>query len=107
MCHVAQKAREAADPNSEATKQLRGFMFLFNNVFLHELGHHFMTYLTQGQAESPAGFYGRGYGVTQGASSTRGEAGRYLEKLLFGGLLYNRRNNAWDDHQVRSYTYFS
>lgn len=81
-------------------------MFMFANVFMHELGHLFMTYLTQGRADTPAGIYGRASGVTQGATSTRGEAGRYLETLVFGGVLGNYRNDFWGDHQVRSYIHF-
>lgn len=74
---------------------------MFANVLVHEVGHNFMTYLTQGYANTPPTMHGGELGHKQGH---RGEAGRYLEKVLFGGCLGNYRDLAQDGGQVCSYT---
>lgn len=101
MCRAARIAQEAGHPNRDGIKRYQGFIFLFTNVLMHELGHIFMTYLTQGYANTPPSMFGKAPGVSQGA---RGEAGRYLEQNLFGACLGNYRDTAQNDGQVGSYT---
>ena len=99
MCRAARMAQDANDANSSATKRFRGFMFLFANIFMHELGHLFITYLNQGRMRTPTHIYPRVMGLPEGP---KGEAGRCLETLLFGGVVCNYRNTNEDDDQVCS-----
>ncbi len=55
------------------------FLFMFAGVFLHEIGHVFVTYLTEGRDNSPT--------ETGMMEETKGESGRFLEQLVFGSVL--------------------
>ncbi len=120
MCHAAKMAQEVNLEYSPQTKRFRGFMFLFANVFMHELGHLFTTFLYKGRRNTPTYIYGAMMGVSEGSHSyggsrnyghprvasepARGEAGRKLEELLFGGLTcFYRQPITEDERQVCSY----
>ena len=60
----------------------RAHLFKVANVLFHEMGHVFLTYLTEGRALTPANINDPTVGI-----STTGEAGRTLEYTMFGGTL--------------------
>ncbi len=70
---------------------------MFANVFLHEIGHILVTFLTKGKTGTPHHVRPQlaGYSVPG-----RGEAGRSLETILFGGTQEYYRDFDDDDSQV-------
>ena len=70
---------EAADK-----QHFRTFVFMFAHVFLHELGHMLVTFLTKGEAATPPRIRAQ---VSGYSDEYKGEAGRNLELILFGGNL--------------------
>ena len=122
MCHAAKTAQEVNLEHSVENKRFRGFMFLFANVFMHELGHLFTTFLYKGRRNTPTYIYGAMVGVSEGSHSyggsrnygyprvasepAKGEAGRKLEELLFGGLIcFYRQPITEDERQVCSHVH--
>ena len=93
-------AEATEDPNSDERKRFRVFLFILAKSFLHELGHMFVTFLGKGDTDTPPRMNAQQVGSPQ---NTRGEAGRYLEDLVFGGLVKVMRNPAEDDSQVCAY----
>ena len=79
-------------------EQYRTFTFLFANTLLHEIGHLLVTFLTKGRARTPV----RMGALTKGYSqcSERGEAGRNLETIIFGGTMEYCHDYTHDDSQV-------
>lgn len=72
---------------------------MFTVLVMHELGHIFVTYLNKGRSNTPPPFYGNVAGISQG---TRGEAGRKLQEMLFGGVVGFYRHPKGNDGQVCS-----
>jgi hypothetical protein len=87
--------------SSADAASFRTFQFMFAVMFVHEAGGHVLvTFLTKGRRPltppsiSAAGFRG----------TAEGEAGRYLETVLFGGTMAFYRDPAQGNDQVkRSY----
>lgn len=67
---------------------------------MHEIGHMFVTFLGRGKTLTPPRMYAPVAGSSQG---TRGEAGQFLEYLIFGGHVTVLRNPAEGKGQVCSY----
>lgn len=97
MVAAATRAHQTNDPSDNENKRFRTFIFLFANTFLHEIGHTLVTFLTKGQACTPRHIRAttRGY-----SGEDRGEAGRNLETVIFGGTMEYYRDRADDDSQV-------
>lgn len=72
-----------ATPDADVKKDYQGFLFMGANIFLHEISHVFLTYLTQGQEATPPTMIA----LMAGKDVTQGEAGRKLEDVLFGGTV--------------------
>lgn len=84
MVAAATRAVHSRDRNDYDNKQFRTFLFIFTNTFFHETCHLFTTFLTQGRAVTPRhiGAQVKGY-----SKLNRGEFGRYMETVFFGGTL--------------------
>jgi hypothetical protein len=83
--------------------QYRRFIFQLACTFVHEIGGHmFVTFLTHGNRDTPPNIGHRRYAGRQGQPQgvQNGEAGRFLERKLFGGGLEFYRDTTKDDHQV-------
>ena len=63
---------------------------------MHELGHLFVQYLSRGKVDTPPK-------VSRTGKNKVGEAGAYLEVLMFGGCVVPTHNPDEDDDQVYSY----
>lgn len=66
-------------------------------TYVHELAHVFVTFLGQGKIHTPPDV-----GAKKNFEPVMGEpeAGRYVEKAVFGGLISPMRDPAEDDSQV-------
>lgn len=96
MCVAGVRAVTSHDPNSDDSKRFRAFIFTMTKTYVHELAHVFVTFLGQGTIDTPPDI---------GAQKTfelitKPEAGRYVEKAVFGGLVSPLRNPDEDDNQV-------
>ena len=96
MCVAAVRAVTSHDPDSFDSKRFRTFIFTMTKTYVHELAHVFVTFLAQGQIYTPPDV---------GAKKSleiefRPEAGRYVEKAVFGGLVVPIRNPDENDDQV-------
>lgn len=100
MCIAGESAERTEDPRSDERKRFRVFLFIFAKSILHELGHMFVTFLGRGSTGTPLGMNVQ---LVDRPQSTEGEAGRYLENLVFGGFVSVLRNPAEGDNQVCSY----
>ena len=98
MVAAATRADWTNNPSDNENKRFRIFIFMFANVFLHEIGHTLMTFLTRGGEGTPPRITA---GTGGFSGDERGEAGRHLETTLFGGTLALYRDHADDDSQVR------
>ena len=97
MVEAATRARHTMNKNDYENRQLRTFNFIFANCIFHELCHLFSNFLTKGRIFTPPQFTAAG-----GYSGQhRGEAGRYMESILFGGTLKYFRDHSRGDKQVR------
>lgn len=76
------QTEQTDDPLDINNQRFRTFVFMFAHVFLHELGHMLVTFLTRGEAATPPRIRAkvRGY-----SDKYKGEAGRNLELILYGG----------------------
>ena len=91
---------EAAQTNDQLDtngQHFRTFVFMFAHVILHELGHMLVTFLTRGEAVTPPRIKAE---VTGYSNKYRGEAGRNLELILFGGNLEYYLGDADDASQA-------
>ena len=89
---------ETARTNDPLDKQhFQTFVFMFAHVFLHELGHMLVTFLTRGEAVTPPRIRAQ---VSGYSDKYKGEAGRNLELILFGGSLEYYHGDAEDDSQA-------
>lgn len=97
------RAEQTNDPNDYEHKRFRTFNFIFANTFLHEIGHVFVNFLTKGRTGTPRRLRAEVAGYS---AEDRGEAGRHLETIIFGGTLEYFRDHADDESQVESYYCF-
>ena len=84
MWAAEKNTRPSHDSNSDADKQYRLFLFMTANIFLHEVGHVYITYLTKGRESTPPNTIAYVAGNLHGIQS---EAGRNLETRIVGGTL--------------------
>ena len=96
MCIAGRHAVEANDPNLDAPKRFRHFLFQYAVTMLHELAHIYITFLGLGKIDTPPHIASE---VIK-KSSDIGESGRWLEEKVFGGRMIILRNTEEDDHQV-------
>lgn len=88
------------------TQNYKEFQFMFASATTHELCHAFVGYLAQnsqeGSSYTPPNVNHLDYGSGQVDSSfvQKGESGRYMEKLLFGGALEFYRDPREGHNQV-------
>ena len=99
MCVAGTRAESSNDRDSHEQKRYRSFLFQFATLFMHELGHMFVTFLGLGEKGTPPPMKGdlRGTGK---------EAGAHLETIIFGGVLfpmYNPDEGEDQHHQACSY----
>ena len=85
--------------SAENASRFRTFQFMFAVTFVHEIGGHVLvTFLTNGRRPlTPPSMTAAGYDNTG-----LGEAGRYLEYVLFGGTMAFYRDPTQGDGQVRN-----
>lgn len=108
MCQAGEAAEKCKNQDSVAAKRYRAFLFLFSLKLLHELAHVFVTYLTFGAANTPPDIDStkkpgnKPVQYTQENPKTDGEAGRYLEDLIFGGTIVTMCNPHEGEEQVCS-----
>lgn len=69
-------------------------------TIVHELAHIFINFLGRGQRNTPESMADPSSDTSQ---ASKGEAGAYLEYLMFGGRLLHLRNHAEGDEQVCPY----
>lgn len=98
MCVAGVRAITSDDTNSVDSKRFRTFIFTMTKTFVHELAHVFVTFLAQGQIGTPPDVGAPKTFELEGM--TKPEAGRYVEKAVFGGLITPMRNPEEDDEQV-------
>lgn len=100
MCIAGIGAESSQDPDSKVSKRFRVFLFTFAKSFMHELAHIFVTSLgPTGKTRTPPHIRG-----SEEGDDPTGEAGRYIENLIFGGRVIIIRNNAEGEGQVCSYS---
>ncbi len=87
MCIAGIEAEASEDPDSESHKRFRAFLYLIMRVCIHELGHIFITFLTSGLSNTPPEMFPRVKGQSKPKDGKPGEAGSYLEVLIFDGDL--------------------
>ena len=90
-------AARRASTKKTATNELQyhQFLFIYSSAMLHELAHTYITYLGLGRSRTPDEINeGELKGVISGDEA---EAGGWLEKLLFGGVV-----NAYRDPDVET-----
>ena len=84
---------------SEGKKeQFHNWLFLYTNLFLHEVGGHILfNFMNQGRGSTPPGIDG----WTRGWSNrNEGESGRFLERVFFTGNIEYYRDPTQDRNQV-------
>lgn len=87
--------------NSGQGQRFRNYQFQLANTLLHEVGGHLLvTYIGTGRPYTPPAINHPLY-----SSPGRGEAGRSLERKLWGGALEFYRSPAEDDTQVSQRIY--
>lgn len=70
----------------------------FASVLVHELAHIFVTFLAMGERRTPESM-----AASDTSRRSKGDAGTYLECLIFGGIRMSIRNPAEGDEQVCPY----
>lgn len=90
MVRAAKKAKQATNDTEEKIVH-DNFLFTGANTLIHEIGHMFITYLSGGgeDGNTPTAMKPR---ADFDQSPNKGEAGRKLEALIFGGVIEN-----WED----------
>ena len=97
MVKAFDQAGQTNDPLDINNQHFRTFVFMFAHVFLHELGHMLVTFLTRGEAATPSRIRAQ---VSGYSDKYKGEAGRNLELILFGGNLEYYFGDADDASQA-------
>lgn len=94
LCTAGRIAK--ANPNHNSKDHQRYRRFVFNTAFtmVHECGHIFINFLTQGRSRTPPSMPSGRPGALVG------EAGDALEDLLFGGIYVVTRNTDENEAQV-------
>ena len=98
MVAAATRAKNSNDKNDYDNKQFRTFLFIFANAFFHETCHLFTTFLTQGRIATPQHIRPQVPGYSH---MGKGEFGRYMETVVFGGTLEYYRDPTRGVGQVR------
>ncbi len=82
-------ARTKADTTANNRLNFHQFLFLYSSTLLHELAHAYITYLGLGRSNTPEEI---NEGILEGiVSGDEAEAGGWLEKTLFGGVVNEYR----------------
>ena len=97
MVKAFDKAAQTNDPLDTNKQHFQAFVFMFAHVLLHELGHMLVTFLTRGEAVTPPRIRAQ---VSGYSGKYKGEAGRNLELILFGGNLEYYIGDADDDSKA-------
>lgn len=87
-------ATAVPNKNSKEHQRYRRFVYNIATTMVHEFGHIFNTFLTQGRSNTPRS-------MPDKAGALTGDAGDELEQLLFGGIHVITRNN--DEDEARSW----
>ncbi len=82
MVKAARQAKQAT--NNTAREHYEAFLFKHANTLLHEIGHVFITYLSKGGQLTPPTIIAQ---TSYKSNPDKGEAGRKLEALVFGGTI--------------------
>ena len=97
MCRAGVRAVTSGDPNSKESKRFQTFLFALAKSIYHELGHMFITFLGGGVVNTPPHITVYKSGELQ---RDIGEAGRFVEDRLFGGLIITFKDKEDDNDQV-------
>lgn len=107
------RSRETSEGRAMRKKMLlrhKHFQFMFATATAHELCHAFYGYISQngkhGRDDTPPEITHLDYGVHQqdeadDPGAGKGESGRWVENILFGGSLEFYRDTSEDNAQVR------
>ena len=101
MVAAGNRAEKSEDKDSLWPKRFRVYLFALAKSFLHEVGHVFITFLGTGRFKTPPRMDDLTGSKARNSQLERGEAGRKLESLVFGGRVYVLRNPEEDEDQVR------
>lgn len=88
MLDLKKKSNSAEDKEGHILNAYRIIKFQFVVTILHEIGHIFFTYLSEGLDNSPPH-----------QSRKPGESGFRLEELVFGGELHFLRDKRLGDEE--------
>lgn len=97
MCIAGRNAEEANDPNSDAPKRFRTFLFECAITMLHELAHVYVTFLRLDEMNTPPHISSS---IKANKSPDISEAGWWLGELVLGGRMIVLRNTEEDEHKV-------
>ena len=98
MVAAATRASNSKDRNDYESKEFRTFLFIFANTFFRETCHLFTTYITQGRRGNSPHILPQ---IDTYSKMDRGEFGRYMETVVFGGTLEYYRDPTRGVGQVR------
>lgn len=97
MARAGVRAVSSGDPNSKDSKRFQTFVFTLAKSFYHELAHIFVTFLGGGAVRTPPHIT---VPISGEPPSAYGEAGRFVENGLWGGLIIIQKDKEDDDDQV-------
>ncbi|RSM08105.1 hypothetical protein CEP52_004888 [Fusarium oligoseptatum] len=99
MVSAAREANGTSRHGRKMSARFRTFLFMFAIATAHELTHLFVGYLAQGQ-DSTLSYTPPTLSYLNYTGPSRGESGRWLESLLFGGSIEFYRDSLDDDGQA-------
>ena len=98
MVAAATRAMYSNDRHDYDNREYRTFLFIFANTFFHETCHLFTTFLTKGREATPPYVAPQ---VKEYSKMNKGEFGRYMETVVYGGTLEYYRDPTRGVSQVR------
>ena len=101
MVVAGNRAEKSEDKHSLYPRRFRVYLFALAKSLLHEVTHVFITFLGAGRFNTPPNMNYPTGSMASNSQLERGEAGRNLESLVFGGRIYIFRNPEEDEDQVR------
>ena len=101
MIAAATRAMYSNDRHDYDNREYRTFLFIFANTFFHETCHLFTTFLTKGREATPPHVAPQ---VKEYSTMDKGEFGRYMETVVYGGTLEYYRDPTRGVGQVRPHT---
>ena len=101
MVAAATRASYSNDRHDYDNREYRTFLFIFANTFFHETCHLFTTFLTKSRTATPPHVAPQVGGYSK---MNKGEFGRYMETVVYGGTLEYYRDPSRGVGQVCPHT---